>query len=74
MFEVEKRSLIEEKKVNAIKLLLHKKAKFVNTKKFHTLLYPKPNYLRIRWEDDESKINKNNNKENKNNVALMLQK
>jgi len=69
MFEVEKRSLIDEKKVNAIKLLLHKKAKFVNAKKFHTLLYPKPNYLRIRWEDNKIKINNHKNSKNKNNLA-----
>ncbi|MGV8163070.1 MAG: CYTH domain-containing protein [Candidatus Nanoarchaeia archaeon] len=53
MFEVEKRAFIEEKKVDSLKLLLHKKTKFVNAKKFHTLLYPKPNYLRIRWTDNK---------------------
>jgi adenylate cyclase, class 2 len=53
MFEVEKRAFIEPKNVKLIKSILDKKAVLVNNKKFQTLLYPKPYYLRIRWADDK---------------------
>ncbi|MFA6073656.1 MAG: class IV adenylate cyclase [Candidatus Woesearchaeota archaeon] len=57
MFEVEKRAFIEKKDLNRLMKELDKKTKFVKTKKFHTLLYPKPHYLRIRWSDDKKSKN-----------------
>ena len=55
MKEVEKRSLIEEKDIPKLKKLLDEKAKIVSHKALQTILYAKPKYLRMRWENGNEK-------------------